>query len=93
MIKYIKMILQLKQVADVYEQEKGKDKPAWLTRRFFGVVITALSAIYFLNTGVELNIDAENLSSHIDAIVTGGSVIYGTVMSIYGQIDKKTNTN
>ncbi len=83
------MILQLKQVADVYEAEHGKEKPKYLSRRFIGSIITALSGLYLVQTGEKLEFDVNALSGSIEAGISAIIVLYGTIMGIAGQIYKK----
>ena len=88
MFKHIRSILLLKDVADVYKEEKGKDKSIFLSRRFIGVVIATGSAGYFLYTGNQVNFDIELMAKSITDIATAVGAIYGMVMLIVGQLDK-----
>jgi len=92
--KYLKFILTFREVADVYREDNGKNKPFTLTRRFWGVLISAISGIVMVATGV--SIPAEALAGdisivwdNINAVIPHVTAVYGVVMAVIGEIKKK----
>ena len=96
-IKYIKLILSFRQVADEYQRDNGKDKPILLTRRLFGVSFTVLAGVVATVTGVELSpvsLDtlADSTKGLTDAVQVAWPHIlgaYGAIMAVVGQIKKE----
>ncbi len=84
-MRYLKLLLLLRNVSTVYEEEKGKGKPVYLSRRFVGMVLTLVSAILYLTYGVELA-DIESTAEAIVTLLTVLGTLYGAVMAIVGQI-------
>jgi hypothetical protein len=96
MFKYLKLIAQWKDVSKAYKEENGIDKPWYVSRRFFGTVVTFIGgALYaFFN----VTIDADTVTILADNVTTLGSVIkeaipaivalYGAITGIIGAVKK-----
>ena len=92
-MKYLKLLLQLRDVSTVYQEEKGQSKPFYLSRRFIGVVIAFLAAGYMAFTGATLaDADVTKLSDAISEVIPAAIALYGAVMAIVGQICKPKRT-
>ena len=85
---YLKLLLMLRNVSHVYEEEKGTGKPVYLSRRFVGVVLTLASAILYLTYGVELA-EIESTAEGIVTLLTALGTLYGTIMAVVGQIRRR----
>lgn len=93
-LKYLKLILSFRQVSEVYREDNGKDKPFTLTRRFWGILISTLSGLVLVATGVEIPAEAlagdiSAVWDNINAVIPHVTAIYGVVMVIIGEIKKK----
>jgi len=96
MFKYIKLLLQWKDIRKIYKEEKGSEKPWFASRRFLGVVILFIGAI--LKTFFDIYLPPETISSLTDNAVLLGTIIdtvipvlvslYGAITYIIGQIKK-----
>jgi uncharacterized membrane protein YqjE len=87
LIKYWGLILRLRDVSDIYKEEKGQGKPWYISRRFIGAVITLLGLAATAYFGVE--IDAQKyqvIADNILAIITAGIALYGAMTFIVGAI-------
>ena len=82
-IKHIKAILLLRQVADAYKNETGKDKSALLTRRFIGALVTSSGAIATLYTGIDIDAGMiAGIEEHLSKVADTGYQIYLLFKSI-----------
>lgn len=96
-LKYIKLILSFRQVAEAYKDDNGKDKPVVLSRRLFGVAFTVLAGVVATVTGVELSpvsLDmlADSTKGLTDAVQVAWPHVlgaYGAIMAVVGQIKKE----
>jgi hypothetical protein len=89
-LKYLPLLLKLKEVSEIYEAETGKPRPALISRRFLGAVLLLISAglaKYFDITIPENMI--ETIADNIDAIIVAAIGIYGGVMGVVGIVKKK----
>lgn len=88
--KYLKLIGLFKNCDKAYKGHTGKDRPAYLSRRFVGAVVllvgTALS-VYF---GVEIDKELLGMiTDNIGKIVGAGIILYGGVMEIVGIVKRE----
>lgn len=101
MTKYLWMIAQFKDIARIYQEEKGRGKPWWLSRRFIGALITCLSTIfiylenYFSNSdysiaGTQGIVGDDSIWTEVSkpAIYSIASAIYGLSMALSGTINR-----
>lgn len=96
MFKYIKLLLQWKDIRNVYREERGKEKPWFASRRFIGLVILFIGAV--LKTFFDIYLPPETIESLTDNAVLLGTVIdtiipvlvslYGAITYIIGQIKR-----
>ena len=102
MWKYVKLLAKWKDVRQKYaEENQGKQKPWYYSRRFFGAVIAFVG--YALFTFLNITIDesmitslADNFTALATAIgkaVSAFLVIYGHAKTIYGWIKRSKATN
>jgi hypothetical protein len=89
LLKYVPAILSLKQVAEVYKEDVGEEKPLWLSRRVVGAVITLISAVVLAVYGVDISGDAAALTDAVVAVGSGASAVYGIVMTIVGYVKRE----
>ena len=89
LLRYLPLILKFKNIAEVYKEETGQGKPFYLSRRFIGLVITAIFAIITIWTGVTIDdVLSLPIADNIVAITTAVIALYGVVLGIIGQIKK-----
>lgn len=91
-MKYLKMLLKLKSVAEVYQEEKGTGKPWYLSRRLIGVVL--LAAAYGANQLAGIIIPDEmvnSLAGYVSDAIEVAIGLYGAIMVIVGQIKRQKN--
>lgn len=89
-MKYLKLLMVLRDVSTVYQEEKGANRPWYLSRRFIGIVITFLGLCLTVFTGYEASeIHLSIMSDNIAAIVSAAISLYGIVMGIVGVVCKK----
>jgi hypothetical protein len=89
-IKYLPLILQFKQVAEAYEEEKGKEKPFYLTRRFIGALIAAVGAVAAYFGGVTISPEIlDEITKNIETVAATGVTLYGLIMAVIGLFGKK----
>lgn len=96
MFKYIKLLLQWKDIRKIYREEYGKKKPWYASRRFVGLIILFIGAI--LKTFFDIYLPPETIESLTDNAVLVGTVIdtiipalvsiYGAITYIIGQVKK-----
>src|SRR4030065_1704544 len=86
-IKHIKARVLLRQVADAYKNETGKDKSALLTRRFIGALVTSSGAIATLYTGIDIDAGMiAGMEEHLSKVADTGYQIYLLFKSIIPDI-------
>jgi len=88
--KYLKLIGLFKNCDKAYKEHTGKDKPAWLSRRFIGAVVILIGAGLSIHFGVK--IDSEILSTVTDSadkIIAAGIILYGAIMEIVGIVKRE----
>jgi hypothetical protein len=96
MFKYLKLLAQWKDVSKAYKEENGKDKPWYVSRRFFGVVVVFIGGALY--TFFNITIDANTVTILADNVTTLGGVIreavpavvalYGAITGIIGALKK-----
>lgn len=85
---YLKLIFQFKDVSEVYKEEnQGAEKPGWISRRFWGVVVAFLGAALTVVFGIVLDPTViATLPDLITAIATGLKTIIPPILTLYGII-------
>lgn len=91
MLKMIwKVLFQLKNVRSEYEQLKEEKRPFYLSRRFIGAVLIAISFIIAYITGTQIdNTIIEQVTDNIVIVIEAVIAIWGTVMVIVGYFKRK----
>ena len=90
LFKYFSLILKLKDISNVYEEEKGQNKPFYLSRRFFGVVIIAIFAFLSIQFGFDMSaLSPDVIANHIVNAVQAFIGLYGIIMVIVGYFKRK----
>lgn len=90
-LKFIPLLLKGKSIADVYEEETGQGKPWYLSRRFFGAIITFIGAVAGVYFGVDVTLDegmVNVLTDNIGSAVAAGIGLYGVILHIVGWIKR-----
>jgi len=88
--KYLKLLGRFRNVTDAYEEETGKVRPAYLSRRFVGAVVIFVGAMLSLYFGVEISENIlTNITESLEKIAAAGIVLYGLVMEIVGIVKAK----
>lgn len=89
LLKYLPLVSMFQDVSDAYKSETGKERPAYLSRRFVGAVIILLGAAATLYFGVEIDKDIiASLTENIEKMISAGIALYGTVLLIIGLFKK-----
>ena len=96
MFKYFKLLAQWKDVRKAYEEEKGQNKPWYISRRFFGAVVVfiggALYAFFDVALPVELtDTMADNaavIGGLIKDLVPAAVALYGAATTLVGVLRK-----
>lgn len=89
MLKYLKYIPQMlglfKDTTKAYKESEGTDRPAWLSQRFIGAIITGIGGLLASLRIIELPEGTiEGLSNSIPSVVDMVLVIWGQVIAILG---------
>ncbi len=90
-LKFIPLILKGKSVANIYEEETGQGKPWFLSRRFFGAIITFIGAAAGIYFGVNITLDegmVNVLTDNIEGAVAAGIGIYGVILHVIGWVKR-----
>jgi len=86
-LKYYKLLAQWKDVAKVFKEENGTDKPWYVSRRFFGAALTFIGIVVYTVFNVSLDQDSLNLlANNLETIGKQAEVIIPAIASIYGII-------
>lgn len=96
MFKYLKLLGMWKDVREVYQEEKGADKPWYISRRFYGAVVIFIGGALYAFFDITLPADttqsiADNLSTVgglIKDLVPAAVALYGAATSLVGIIKK-----
>ena len=85
MFKYLKLLGMFKDVRKVYEEEKGKPKPWYASRRFLGAVFMFVAAALKVFLDVTVPPDLINeLTDNVGLLADAINIAIPTVMGIYG---------
>lgn len=90
LLKYWWMVGTFRQVAEVYREEQGKNKPLFISRRFMGVVCVAIALALAKFQVAEVSEQEANLvADYLIEIIAG---IYGLIQLVVGiwKREKKT---
>jgi len=97
MWKYIKLLGLWKDVRKVYAQEnQGKDKPWYISRRFFGAVVVLIGGTLYTFLSITVPADmlytmADNIttiSTALKDVIPAAISLYGAITSIVGMVKK-----
>lgn len=83
-LKLLPLILKGKQVADVYQEETGKCKPWYVSRRFAGLVILLIGSVIGVVLGTDVIMDEALVNAAADQIIA----LIGAVIGLYGFVLK-----
>lgn len=90
LIKYAKLFGLFKNLQSTYKEETGKDRPAYLSRRFLGAVIMLGGAVLSLEFGVKIDETLfASIGDSLEKIIAAGIVLYGAVMEVVGIVKRK----
>lgn len=88
--KYLKLLGRFRDIEDVYKEETGKTRPAYLARRFLGAVVVFIGAVLCLQFDVKIDENIlTNITESIEKIIATCFVLYGLVMEIVGIVKRK----
>lgn len=83
MFKYIKLLMAWQDVSTVYKEEKGKDRPFYLSRRFIGSALGLLGVFLHVQFGITLEEATQgSLVDNVEKLIPAGIVVYGSGMAI-----------
>lgn len=97
MFKYIKLLGAWKDVSKIYKEEKGTDKPWWVSRRLFGAIFIFIGlflyVVFDIKTSPEqINQMADNvtdIADNIEKIIPAIIALYGFITSIVGTLKRQ----
>jgi uncharacterized membrane protein YidH (DUF202 family) len=91
-LKYIPLVAMGKNVSTAYKEETGKERPAYLSRRFIGAALALAGGIAAVQFGIKIddNIIA-SVTDNLDKLIAAGIALYGAIVLIIG-IFKKQKT-
>lgn len=88
-LKYLSLILRFRNVAEVYKEETGNDKPWYYSRRFIGLVLTVIGSVVAIRTGVTIDDNTITMAAdNLVTIITAGVSLFGAVLGIVGHFKK-----
>jgi len=88
--KYLTLIGLLQNVTNAYKEHTGKDRPAYLSRRFVGALIILIGAGLSVHYGVKIDENIlTNITESLEKIIAASIVLYGAVMEIVGILKRK----
>ena len=89
-LKYLKLFGLFKNVQGAYKEEKGKDRPSFLSRRFIGAVVVLIGALLSLHFGVKIDENIlNNITDNTEKVVSAGILLYGLIMEIVGIVKRQ----
>ena len=90
LLKYLPMLAIGKDARKAYEEENGKDRPAYLSRRFVGAILAAAGLFLSVHYGVQVSKeDLALIGDNIEKIVAAGIAIQGVVVTIVGYFGRQ----
>ena len=90
MFKYLKLIGLFKNSKKAYKEHTGRDRPAYLSRRFVGAVVLLVGTALSIYVGVEIDKEFLNMvADNIEKVVAAGIILYGAVMEIVGIVKRE----
>jgi len=90
LFKYLKLLGLFRNVTDAYKEYTGKDRPAYLSRRFVGALIILIGAVFSFHFGVKIDESIlSNITESLEKIIAACIVLYGAVMEIVGILKRK----
>lgn len=89
-LKFLPLVLKFKDISEAYQSATGKDRPAYLSRRFVGALLVLLGAIASIALGVQIDENVVmSVTNGLDTLIAGGITLYGAILAIIGQIKAK----
>ena len=89
LFKYIALLMQFRDISRIYIEERGKEKPFWLSRRFIGAVITACGAAATVYFGVTISTEIlTEITSTVETILSAAVTLYGLTLTVVGLIKR-----
>lgn len=88
-IKFLPAVLKFKDVSEAYLEEKAAGRPFYLSRRFVGVALVALAAVF---GGIYGELDANFLSTLTDNVynlITAIAGMWGGIVTLVGIFQAK----
>lgn len=91
LLRYIPRILFLfKDVTKAIRNDKGQDRPKYLSRRVIGAVLLLVATISGIALKVEISpAIIENITEHLDTAIVAGIGLWGLIMEIVGIVKRK----
>jgi len=91
MFKYIKLLAGWQDVQDTYRQEKGKDRPIYLSRKLIGSVIGLLGVFLHVQFGIAVDEATQiSLIDNFEKLFPALMVVYGSGMAIVSIVKNLT---
>lgn len=89
-LKYIPLVALGKNVSQAYKEETGKDRPAFLSRRFIGAALALAGGYAAIQFGIQIDENIlSNITDSLDKLIAAGIAIYGAVIFIIGLFKRK----
>lgn len=88
--KYLKLLGRFRDIEKTYKEETGKTRPAYLSRRFVGVLVVFIGAVLCLQFDIKIDENIlTNITESIEKIIAACIVLYGLVMEVVGIVKRK----
>jgi hypothetical protein len=79
LLKYLKVIMMLKDVQEAYKEDTGKDRPWYMSRKFVGSVLATAGAAVGTYYGIEIS-ETDVIEPLADQLM----IVAGAVTGLYG---------
>lgn len=89
-LKYLPLVSLMQNVSDTYKEGTGKDRPAYLSRRFIGALIVAVGAFLSIQSGMTIDQNIlDQIIENTDRLISAGIALYGLIVVIVGVVKRK----
>ncbi len=89
-LKYLPLVGLTKDVSKAYKEDTGKERPAYLSRRFVGALIALAGGFAAIQFGVKLDETIlTQITDSLDKLIAAGIALYGAIVVIVGIFKRK----
>ncbi len=89
-LKYLPLVSLTKDVSKAYKEDTGKERPAYLSRRFIGASIALAGGFAAIQFGIKFDETIlTQITDSLDKLIAAGIALYGAIVVIVGIIKRK----